>query len=744
MDPDQIKKYSFGCCFLMLALLGIIYSMPLWKNHNQEKYLQEKETSQQTPPPPAPVEQKKSPTAQIDSLSFKKQFREAYDLSRKFLASGTKEEKAAAEKAIPGLTAAVFEDAFRAGSFEAMNKIYTETRELAAASPGTNDPPDYQQRLKANITNMRDRLKKMRIDHFLEILKSGDQAVIDAEIEKAWKDPEYALPEKETAEYLVKSWVEAKVAGNEKTAEPALMRAAEFAVQDVHSIQYWQYRSGPLEDELAKSLEYDELLRRGKSFLDSGNPVLAVAYFSAAIKKTSAAESKIKITPEQWLERQRLFCQSLVALAQDAENGKLRWLPPDCNFENKVEIILQIAANYAREAEHRDKSSDPPGKKYAVSVKAWDTLLKLYRDKLARIVTEEEPHRVMSFCNQVMYQNINSYISFKATYFGADEILNGLPEQITTQLKENKADSRQQIFKLQEMIRLKQYCPEFVGKNEFVIAMRKAEYQIGSEHLKNGRWDQAFSYLRPLLREFPESEEALKIREKLISDIESAKKSQNFNLLYNLASFLIGELSGRTIPDDIKTKLVDCLDSAAAFYTAKSPMKKVFMLSLTADVLGDTPKGKAKYEEAMKLGFEAVQALPLKQPAPAELKLPSTVKGCSVEAIGNSTPYHLMAFYNGPEKFFVRLNPYRKGSLALLDGEYEIAVVVTSDNIIPYRAKHKYEKEFMLQKYYIEIPGQKNLDFPSSMLSGQFNLLRVPKGMASCKLEPYTGIIIGN
>ncbi|HBC89586.1 MAG TPA: hypothetical protein DCZ94_21825 [Lentisphaeria bacterium] len=711
METEDTRKYAFGCGVLMLAVLGIIYTMPLWNRPNpsskQNTEQVQSEKAERPLEPPKPVEVKKKPAQILEELSYMMK---------------------------------LFEDACNKKSLDEAIRLYGQAKEMLAKSKD-HDGSDTVQRLREAVSNMKRRIVDMSLERSREVMASGDTAKIDAEIERAWLDGEAPLPEKETLEYLVGRWKAARGAGDTKAADAALRKAADFAVQDIHSITYWKYRSGPLEEAMLKIFTYEELMGLGRKSLADKDPLLAVAYLSAAIRISSSGDSKIKISLEDWLDRQRMLSESLLEMGRLAEEGKLRWLPPDSNFDNKVEILLQMAISYANEAKSRDKSGRPPEIKYAVAIKAWDELFKLYRGKLRRICGTQEPYRVLSYCEDVMFERAGSYISFTSDCFGPGKILEALPDNVKKDLEKKSKDPKQQIFALQEMIRLKAYSPAFEGKEDFVKADVGAKCSLGVALLKSGKFSEAFSYLRPILREYPESEEAALIKKDIAEKIERARSGRDFNMLYGLASFLIGEMKGKSsLPAEFAGKLVESLDAAAEFYKTGFPMKRAFMLSLKADVLGDTEKGREAHAEAMKVGFETVKGMPLKEPAQPSLKLPSLLAGCSVDAIKNSTPYHLMAFYDGPEKFFVRFNPYSNGSLALLDGDYEIAAVVTADDILPYRAKYKYSKEFLLHTYLILEGGKEKKEY-SDRFSGKFKMLRVPKGNEGVVLDPDSGFM---
>lgn len=762
MDADDVRKYGMGCGVLLLGLLCLIYMVPFMKRGNpapaQEaapKVTQQETLPAKTPPavtpavpasPPGPAPKpQKTPAQMLDELYYSKDQTKAYELALKYYREGTEEEKLAAIKILPSMNISLFEEACGNNSFDDASKIYNLNLEILGQCAKLDEkriPPG----LRDGIQYMKGKIREMGVRKFKETLASGDSAKIDAEIDRAWKNPEALLPEKETLTYLASCWTDLDKSGNTEAAEAALAKAADFAVQDVNSITYWKYRSGPLEDALCKRHSYKKLMELGGKSLQSKRPVLALAYFSAAIKTVSSSDSKtgMRVGSGEWNDMQKLFCESIVGTAALAEDGKLRWLPPDDNFENKVEILLQFAARTSEDAARDDKDAKSPETKYAVTIKAWDELLRLYIDKLHRLLRTQEPHRIIGYCDERLYAGACSYVSFLENCYGPEKVLSALPEKLRNEIDKKAKTPKEKVFAVSELIRTKMYSPQFAGKEEFQKASLQAKYGMAAKLLGEGKYPEAFMYSREILREYPDGAEAMGIRKQIASMIDAARKSKDFNSVYYLASFLIGEMKKTDLSAELGGKLAECLEDAADSYKEKSPIKRAFMLSLMSDVLSGTDKGNRARGEAMRIGFDAVKKLPFKNQEKPPLVLPSTIKGCSIEAMKNSTPYHLMAFYDGPEKFFVRLNPHSRGSLAILDGEYEIAVIVTSDNVIPYRTKFKYEKEFLLQRYFISEPGrEKSGDYPDDFM-GKFSVLRVPADLQNTAIEPESGIIFQN
>lgn len=761
MDADDIRKFGIGCAALLLGLLCLIYMVPLMKRSNPvpvpqapQNVMHEETLPSKTPPavtpaihtsPPSPTKLQKTPTQILDELYYAKDQAKAYELALKYYREGTEDEKLAAMKILPSMNISLFEEACGNNSLDDALNIYKLNLEILGQCAKL-DEKRITPGLRDGIQYMRGKIQEMGVRKFKETLASGDSAKIDAEIDRAWKNPEALLPEKETLTYLASCWTALDKSRNSEAAEAAFAKAADFAAQDVHSITYWKYRSGPLEDALSKRYTYEELMELGGKNLQSKRPVLALAYFSAAIKTVSSSGSKtsMRVGSGEWNHMQKLFCESIVGTAALAEDGKLRWLPPDDNFENKVEILLQFAARTSEDAARDDKDAKSPETKYAVAIRAWDELFRLYLNKLHRLLRTQEPHRIIGYCDERLYDGACQYVFFLQNCYGPEKVLSALPDNLRNEIDKKAKTPNEKVFAVSEMIRMKKYSPQFAGKEEYLKASLHAKYTMAEKLLSEGKYPEAFMYSREILRECSDGEEAVGIRKQLASRIDDARKSKDFNAVYYLASFLIGEMKKTDLSAELGQKLAVCLEDTAEFYKDKSPMKRAFMLSLISDVLSGTDKGNSARDEAMRIGFDAVKKLPFKNQEKPALILPSTLTGCSIEAIRNSTPYHLMAFYDGPERFFVRLNPHSRGSLAILDGEYEIAVIVTSDSVIPYRTKFKYDKEFLLQRYFISEPGrEKSGEYPDNFM-GKFSVLRIPKDMQNIVVEPESGAIFQN
>jgi len=750
---QDIKKLGIGCGSILGLLIVFVISMPYWPS-SQKAGSPVQGTpggeygSVPTPPPPPPPP-RKSPEETLRLLTRDQKYDEAQALALTYLSKGTEEEKQAAATLLPSIQMHLFEAAATAKNLDRALELYEKSKELARQ---TNAPS--LQGLQQGITYMKDKVQSLRREAFLGLLAAGDKDRIMREIDLAWGDPEYRLPEKETLEYLSAQWLDATEKKDFLSAQIALRKAANLAVQDIHSITYWGSRRTPLETALAGKYPYNDLIDRGKKSLEAKEPVLAIAYLSAAVQLSSSGDPKNAppVGTDAWLERQRLLCESYVSIAALAEKGELRWLPPDLS-ENKVEILLQQATRYVVDAGRMSRRAKgqatqekgDPQVRFAVAFKAWEGLFELYRGKLRRICATQEPYRVLSYCDEVLYDIPCSYLDFLEQTHGPQKVLTMIPADILANLPKEKKTDQEKVWAYKEMVRRKEVSVDFPFRDAFTEARRKARFESAKTLLAGNKLEDAFSFFRQIFRDDPASAEAIEARTLISEKIDEAGKSRDFNTIYAFASFLIGELRTGEIPENLAKRLAPHLDAAAEFYKATAKMKRAFMLSLKADLLGDQPEGRTAAAQALEIGFQAVKELPLKTNNMEAPLLPSMIKDSSVEAIKNETGYHLMAFYDGPEKFFIRLNPYSKGSLALLNGPYELAVVVTSESITPYRTKTTYDNGFYMQKYHIvkegnPLPGQRE-DF-SDMFMGRFQRLRTPDGLKNATFDPASGFYL--
>lgn len=219
------------------------------------------------------------------------------------------------------------------------------------------------------------------------------------------------------------------------------------------------------------------------------------------------------------------------------------------------------------------------------------------------------------------------------------------------------------------------------------------------------------------------------IKDGVRSALEKAAKDEAFDHVERLAGFYVSEFAPG--PDDsFRTRLKSLLESALTKVSEEgSERQRFFLLSLMADLFRGEATGDTAREEAVQAARDLARTLTPQSPRNS-LKLPCSLRGMSVIRLENATQYHLLAFFDGPETFFVRLSPQRRGSVVLKNGEYETVVVVTKDDVKAYRGKRKYEGETSFDRFVVEVRETgKDSRTDGVHSTGAFTLLRTPLGV---------------
>lgn len=276
-------------------------------------------------------------------------------------------------------------------------------------------------------------------------------------------------------------------------------------------------------------------------------------------------------------------------------------------------------------------------------------------------------------------------------------------------------------------------------------------------------YDRALDGLRQVLRRYPGTEAATRAKEGLEEEIQRAQgrvrlaagsaegiasdaATRDFTALADLLGFYVAEVGPPKSEDPFRTELKASLTDAATLAGQVSPLTRVFLLSLLADALPDDDAGRQAGQDALAKGIEIMGVLPPNAPPASAQDMPSRVPGFSSARIGNRTPYHLLVFFQGPETFYARLNPFSRGSLVLKDGDYDVAVIVTREDVRPYRGQRSYQGVTKTDGYVIARTGPGETpteELDEREVSGDFRLLRAPGEAGPLFIDPDSGLVIG-
>jgi hypothetical protein len=270
----------------------------------------------------------------------------------------------------------------------------------------------------------------------------------------------------------------------------------------------------------------------------------------------------------------------------------------------------------------------------------------------------------------------------------------------------------------------------------------KADANQGMQQLQSSRED-AFRLLRGVLRRCPGTEPANIVMAGLQSEIRRANGQREYAALNDLLGFYVAEVGSPPPGDPFREELKRILRESADRHRDE-PMVRVFLLSLLADAVTDDPSSGVAREEAMNAGLQMILTMPGQPMGKPAREIPSGMSGLSVLVIENQTRHHLLFFAEGRERFYVRLNPFRRGSVVLEDGTYEVAVVVTGPGVRPYRGKCDYQSVTQFTGYYIVETDSKGREIPVDAeelkkVTGDYALLRTPPGTGPFVVHPDLG-----
>lgn len=258
-----------------------------------------------------------------------------------------------------------------------------------------------------------------------------------------------------------------------------------------------------------------------------------------------------------------------------------------------------------------------------------------------------------------------------------------------------------------------------------------------------GDRESGLEMLLQVLRSTPTPTHFERIRSGIREAITRAAKDQRFDDLIDFVAFHVSEFGAPAKTDPFYQGLLAALRKSTDPEVKQPKMRRIFMLTLLADTFPDEPTGQEAHEEALQKGLEVAGTF-AQVPFKTDSIAPSGLAGFSAAAVENSTSDHLLLFYDGPERFFVRVNPFRRGTIIFKDGSYVFGVMVTDDDVKPYRSQGEYQSQWSLNRYYIKITGgNPAYRMPTTIneAQGNFRLLRNPSEAGVVSTDPRTGVV---
>lgn len=726
-DPGNVRKFGIGCMAAGVLLLCGMYALPMLFPDSFTATVKEDYEDSPAGESAGDPEQ----TKRLRQFNKDQKYEEGIAACRDLL-KGTPAEARSAQRELPNLLNRAYQYHQRGNRFDQARAVLEAARGFEKdAAQGAE--PEWQRRAREVADMLTDQWIRSLQERVSALTRNAGHSAEPEQLEKLVGELAAVAPDKVPFEALclvkVARWKAARDSGKEKEAETLLREAAEAAAGIERIDAYQCARDSALERALAEAFNADELQTAGLRDLRKRAYAQAFALLSAAY------HARIKVRQEETFEQQMPRARAVLGLAREAAEGKQPWLkfaPESDTLERLVEPAIQSQTFIARQAREQ------PPEAYAVPEEAWALRWSLMQRRAGELKKNPKQLRAAEqLCLQGMTIYAAEYVRFRAERLKIDPWPE-VPEAVRMEVEAQAKDPRDRLNYLMEKVRKRTFSPALPGFEVFRDGYfdARAELAIAQAGSDTSRLGSVLPRFHEILHEAPESAAARRVRAWLQQAIRNAKGQKNFGALYDLASVYMGTLGKDGAAPESREELADCLQTAADHYRDESPMKRAFMLSLLADLLGGDPRGKASLDLAFDVGFKAVAEMPMQKPRLPDVLLPSPLPGHSIVAIENATGYHLLVFYDGPEKFFVRFNPYRKGLVGLKDGPYTLAVVVTDDSIRPYKGSFTYESKWVETRYRIVTEGRKDDASGWTPSSGEWETVRMPPGMQGFKVVP--------
>ncbi len=696
-----------GCGFLgMCALVGMLW----WASVNRtQRAIEEMQGEHEG----GPEEVRRAPPtssrlAEIDRLLSRKPD-EALEQCRVILAQPADEgEKAAAQKKLAACLFRVFEDRRRAGKFEEAAVLAEEMTRTLPTHPETG--------------LVRGAWIQARIEWARKAMKANDverAEALAAELDSEAAEHSYWF--QEYGRFRLEAGKKARAAGDADGAMKHLIAAADALAhpQGASEILHFLEQDWPAE----------EWIPTAERLLKEDRPAAALMFF-AAHEATNAGQ-RLNLTPEQIAALRDRIDDCRLALAIEARakgrltsnragertaDGYYGFMAHSRNPERKLEAhrgLVEVHRESARKLAEAGKFHDGVKHLHDAAQHA----------RQIWIVSSEAPG----------FDAVRGF-SPEALALAAKENPDDLPERrlpvLRSLVNEGKIDPPGDEFSL-----VRSDFRDFIGRR----GMQGVRDQVQKGYA--GAPEQALADLRDALRADPKGLQARQIVECLQEGIAEARKKSLFDALVEYAGFYLEEVGAPAAGDAYYEPFKSTLIEAANHFKGKSPVRRAFLLTLLVDACPTDPAAEAARNEVVPLALEEAGK---NKPGDPPLGIaPSGLDGQSVHVIENDTHTYLLIFYDGPERFFVRLAPRRRGSLVLQDGRYVTAVMTSQEGVLSYRSEFPAAGKIMTSSYFIEEGASKGgrSPFASSSTIGEFRLLRVPGGAGGFRIDPATGVV---
>ncbi|MCC6737491.1 MAG: hypothetical protein IT452_00480 [Planctomycetia bacterium] len=334
-----------------------------------------------------------------------------------------------------------------------------------------------------------------------------------------------------------------------------------------------------------------------------------------------------------------------------------------------------------------------------------------------------------SLFTRVMSFSVREWWMARAEADPAVDPFEGFPAELGPELAKlagNSEDPQMRLECLRRLLSDGRWIPPHPAVARIRAALPDLYGRLGAKLIADRRFGEAEWRMRAAIRADRNGPGAQACVGALEDGIRKAAAAKDLASLVWLTGFLIAELGSprAAFADDFRRAVTTAADGLT-----REPIRRIFMLSLLCDAFPDTREAYAARDEILARGLEFAKQAP-EQKDDMELSAPTGTKDVAAASIENATGYFIFVFYEGPERFFVRLDPWRKGTALLRPGSYMVGVVATEASIRPYHTKRALGEKTYWAQYVVVNEGEKRRDLlGGSQATGDYRILRTLPGV---------------
>jgi hypothetical protein len=456
----------------------------------------------------------------------------------------------------------------------------------------------------------------------------------------------------------------------------------------------------------------DALLARSEASLAARRPAAALGWLNAAEQSATraggrdSAESAIRKRPA-----------ALLALCREIDAGRVRT------------VVREGLDRFWRDAAD---GSDPE-----VVLETCEGALRARLDTGLAWARAGQFDRADDRFRDVRHSDLRAWVRAQAE---AGRTPAGVPPEIEAKARAaaRPEDPKSYARELARLADRGEWTPDHRKFDEVREVLPDMFARWGEFLIRSGYTDVALEKFRFAIRHDPGAEPARRGVAALRAAIREAADKSDLSRLFAFAPFYVAEV-GVDAGDAFGGELLPAILRAANGFRESSPMKRILLLSLVCDAFPAASEAGPAAAEVLSVGLEAVRGAP-EQQAP-HLELPSGLRDAAAVSVENATSQHILVFYDGPEKFFVRFNPYRKGTVILKTGSYLVGVVGTDDSTRPYHGKLTYGAATSFSQYVVvrEGGGAEPETLGVASATGDYRIVR-PLAGVNAVVDPKLGL----